>query len=347
MDELQGGGQLSRRSPYRTSGARSSSTNPLKSTRIQRYPVLAAALALWLIRPVHAQQVEVRVGRFWDSSEWTTYSLGVHQRLSGVLGVQVHGDAARRLGTVPGSIAGIGADLTAFRGQRNGPYLVAGLSGGMGYETSNSFSDPWGSWSAGGGYDLFPLSFLSVGAEAHWRKLSLGGRDGPELALGFSIHMGGGSPPQRLSTPEAESLQPLAPQLEPATLADSIIATATAAMGRPYEYGGTGDNGEGFDCSGIIQYAYGKHGISLPRRSTDQAKVGAKVQRSEQKLKPGDLLTFSNRGGPVTHVGLYMGAGRFIHSATRGVQVSTLSADDPYGRWWYARWVGVRRLLPE
>jgi cell wall-associated NlpC family hydrolase len=217
----------------------------------------------------------------------------------------------------------------------------------MGSETSSSFSDPWGSWSAGAGYDLLPLSFLSVGAEARWRKLSLGGRDGPELALGFSIHMGGGSPPQRVATPEAESLQPLAPQLEPATLADSVIATATAAMGRPYEYGGTGDNGEGFDCSGLIQYAYGKHGISLPRRSTDQAKTGAKVQRSLQKLKPGDLLTFSNRGGPVTHVGLYVGGGRFIHSATRGVQVSTLSADDPYGRWWYARWVGVRRLLPE
>jgi hypothetical protein len=347
MDQLQGGGPLFRRSPHRSSRARASGTNSLKPTRTNRYPLLAAALALSPIKPVNAQQVEARVGRFWDSSEWTTYRLGLNQRLSGVFAVQLHGDGARRVGTEPGSLAGIGADLTAFRGQRNGPYLVAGLSGGMGSETSSSFSDPWGSWSAGGGYDLFPLSFLSVGAEARWRKLSLGGRDGPELALGFSIHMGGGSPPQRLSTPEAESLQPLAPQLEPGTLADSVIATATAAMGRPYEYGGTGDNGEGFDCSGLIQYAYGKHGISLPRRSTDQAKAGAKVQRSLQKLKPGDLLTFSNRGGPVTHVGLYMGSGRFIHSATRGVQVSTLSADDPYGRWWYARWVGVRRLLPE
>jgi cell wall-associated NlpC family hydrolase len=130
------------------------------------------------------------------------------------------------------------------------------------------------------------------------------------------------------------------------TLADSVIATAAEAMGRPYEYGGTGENGEGFDCSGLIQYAYGKHGVTLPRRSTDQAREGAKVERSLGKLKPGDLLTFSNRGGPVTHVGLYIGEGRFIHSATRGVQVSTLSAEDPYGRWWYKRWVGVRRILP-
>jgi cell wall-associated NlpC family hydrolase len=300
------------------------------------------------IKSAQAQQLEARLGRFWDSSEWTTYRLGIDQRLSGVIGVQLYGDAARRVGGEAGYLAGIGADLTAFRGGRNGPYMVAGLSGGMGSERSNSFSDPWGSWSAGVGYDLFPLSFLSVGAEARWRKLSLGGREGPELALGLSIHLGGGPPPQRQSTAEAEAEpRPLvAPQLEPATLADSVIATATEAMGRPYEYGGTGDNGEGFDCSGLIQYAYGKHGISLPRRSTDQAKAGTKVQRSLQKLKPGDLLTFSNRGGPVTHVGLYMGGGRFIHSATRGVQVSTLSAADPYGRWWYTRWVGVRRLLP-
>ena len=47
----------------------------------------------------------------------------------------------------------------------------------------------------------------------------------------------------------------------------------------------------------------------------------------------------------MTHVGLYIGEGKFIHSATRGVQVSVLSGDDPYGRWWYVRWVGVRRIV--
>jgi cell wall-associated NlpC family hydrolase len=116
-------------------------------------------------------------------------------------------------------------------------------------------------------------------------------------------------------------------------------------MGRPYEFGGTGAGGGGFDCSGLIQYAYKKHGIVLARRSVDQAKEGRKVDRKPDRLRPADLLTFSNRGGPVTHVGLYMGGGRFIHSATRGVQISTLSAEDPYGRWWYKRWVGVRRIL--
>jgi cell wall-associated NlpC family hydrolase len=132
---------------------------------------------------------------------------------------------------------------------------------------------------------------------------------------------------------------------KPETLADSIIATATQVMGRPYAYGGTGADGEGFDCSGLIQYAYRKHGVALPRRSTDQAREGRKIDRELKRLAPADILTFSNRGGRVTHVGLYMGGGRFIHSATRGVQVSTLSAEDPYGRWWYKRWVGVRRIV--
>jgi cell wall-associated NlpC family hydrolase len=307
---------------------------------------VASIMSTLPVTTANAQVVEARIGRFFDSSGWTTYRLGVNQGLTGVLGMQVHGDVARRFGAERGGLAGVGADLTAFRRPEGGPYLVAGLSGGMGSESSSSFSDPWGSWSAGVGYDLFPASFLSVGAEGRWRELSLGGRDGGELALGVALHLGGGSPPARPAALSTDSAPRLEPQTPPTTLADSVIATAVDAMGRRYEYGGTGENGEGFDCSGLIQYSYGKHGINLPRRSTDQAREGTKVKRALEKLRAGDLLTFSNRGGPVTHVGLYMGAGRFIHSATRGVQVSNLSAEDPYGRWWYKRWVGVRRILP-
>jgi cell wall-associated NlpC family hydrolase len=185
----------------------------------------------------------------------------------------------------------------------------------------------------------------------------LTGTSGVELAIGMAIHLGGpsaSSPPPHPTSATPSSVPHEPPplvaedsQTAPLTLADSVIATATEAMGRPYEYGGTGEHGEGFDCSGLIQYAYAKHGIVLPRRSTDQARQGTKVDRKLERLRPGDLLTFSNRGGPVTHVGLYVGQSRFIHSATKGVQISTLSAVDPYGRWWYRRWVGVRRVIPQ
>ncbi|HEY7637492.1 MAG TPA: NlpC/P60 family protein [Gemmatimonadales bacterium] len=190
-------------------------------------------------------------------------------------------------------------------------------------------------------------------------------RDGFELAGGLAIRFGGGRGPSSslprpttaeppagpsLSTPPA--VDPRAPAEIPAgrasaAVADSIIATATDEIGRKYQYGGTGEANEGFDCSGLIQYAYGQHGIVLPRHSADQARQGRPVPKRLEELARGDLLTFSDRGGPVTHVGMYIGDRLFIHSAGRGVQVSTLSVKDPYGRWWFKRWVGVRRILQE
>jgi cell wall-associated NlpC family hydrolase len=306
--------------------------------------LLVGAGLLLVPMQARAQAIEARVGRFWDSAGWATYRLGIGRPLSGVLGAQLHGDVTRRFGGEAGGFAGVGTDLTLFRKPEGGPYLLAGLSGGLGSEISNSFSDPWGSWSAGVGYDLFPFDFLSIGAEGRWRELSLGSRDGAELALGVAVHLNHRST-KSPAAPSPTATAPLQPQSLPTTLADSIVATAAEAMGRPYEFGGTGEGGEGFDCSGLIQYAFGKHGIGLPRISTDQAREGSKVDKKPEHLRPADLLTFSNRGGAVTHVGLYIGDGRFIHSATRGVQISILSSGDPYGRWWYQRWVGVRRII--
>jgi len=321
---------------------------------------LSMLLASWAGRTaeVEAQEAEASIGRFFDATGWTTYRLGFTRPLGRVFRLQLHGDVLRQTNGA-GTMGGLGADVTAFRSGRQGPYLVAGLSGGLGSERSNSFSDLWGSWSAGAGYDLFPVSFMSIGAQARWRGLSLNREQGVELTLGLALHLRQGrtsleqrrprSPPAGpLLLPEAptNSLESdAAARPEPVTLADSIIATAMAAMGRPYTFGGTGVDGGGFDCSGLIQYAYRKHGIELPRRSTDQAREGRKIDRELKRLAAADILTFSNRGGQVTHVGLYIGEGRFIHSATRGVQVSTLSAQDPYGRWWYKRWVGVRRIV--
>lgn len=306
------------------------------------------------IQSAHAQHAEARVGRFYDSTGWTAYRVGVTRPLGGVFRHQLHADLLRRTGGI-GSVAGLGIDVTAFRRGEEGAYLVAGLSGGLGSERSNDFGELWGSWSAGAGYDLFPVSFMSVGAEARWRRLSLGEREGIEVAIGLAVH--GKKGPRRPLTPRAvpsdqdrasetslkDSLR-IAPRLLQG-VNDSIIATAIEAMGRPYTYGGTGEDGEGFDCSGLIQYSYGKHGIEVPRRSTDQAREGRKIERRVKLLSPADILTFSNHGGKVSHVGLYIGDGRFIHSATRGVQISVLSPDDPYGKWWYKRWVGVRRIV--
>jgi cell wall-associated NlpC family hydrolase len=132
--------------------------------------------------------------------------------------------------------------------------------------------------------------------------------------------------------------------VSPTVMAAQVVSTAVSVMGMPYRWGGT--DVDGFDCSGLIRYAYGQHGIVLPRQSVDQAKTGSEVGRNLSELMPGDILTFAdNPGGAVSHVGLYLGDGRFIHSARNGVQISLLSADDAVGKWWFARWAGARRIL--
>jgi cell wall-associated NlpC family hydrolase len=317
-----------------------------------------------------AQGIEGQVGRFYDDGGWDLYRLGLNRRVTGALGLGLHAGYMRRAGGGDGAFAGVSTDLTAFKGGTQGPYLVAGVGGGMGSPQSGDLSSLWGSWSAGAGYELYPTSFLAFGAEARWRELSLDRRDGLEVAAGLSIRFGGhrrappGPSPVPATTsdagiPSAAEIAPASaiPDTMPSSSADGaesplplrekVIATARRAMGRRYSWGGTGEDGGGFDCSGLIQHAYGEHGIALPRTSVEQAKEGRAVARKLRALAPGDLLTFSNRGGPVSHVGLYLGEGRFIHSASRGVQISVLSGDDPYGRWWFKRWVGVRRIIED
>ncbi|HEU4697966.1 MAG TPA: C40 family peptidase [Gemmatimonadales bacterium] len=141
------------------------------------------------------------------------------------------------------------------------------------------------------------------------------------------------------------------PEAEPSplerlvALRERVVQTVREAMGTRYQLGGRGEDGDGFDCSGLIQHAYARIGVALPRRSVDQAREGRAVARDPDRLAPGDILTFAERGRRVTHVGMYVGDGRFIHSASRGVRVSLLSRNDPDGRWWLRRWVGVRRIV--
>lgn len=120
-----------------------------------------------------------------------------------------------------------------------------------------------------------------------------------------------------------------------------LLENAKYFKGGEYIWGGT--TPEGFDCSGYVQYLYKKHDISLPRTALQQSKVGKIVPKDS--LKRGDLvffLTDRRRGIPITHVGIYIGGGEFIHAASRqkGVIVSSLM----YGK--YAnKFVLARRIL--
>jgi len=129
------------------------------------------------------------------------------------------------------------------------------------------------------------------------------------------------------------------PHGEENEIAMAVVETAFEAIGTPYEWGGTDANG--FDCSGLIRYAYGQFGIDLPRMSRDQLRMGSPVELKLEALRPGDVLGFSAIvGGEASHVGLYVGDGQFIHSSTQGVRVSDLR--EPH---WQQHFIAARRVV--
>ncbi len=124
----------------------------------------------------------------------------------------------------------------------------------------------------------------------------------------------------------------------PTGAAADLIDTAKEQIGVRYSWGGTSRGG--FDCSGFVQFVFSKHGISLPRTSISQSGMGTKV--SKANLQTGDLVFFATRGGSrVSHVGIFIGNGNFIHASSGGgrVRIDALSKD------YYAkRFVGARRV---
>ena len=97
-----------------------------------------------------------------------------------------------------------------------------------------------------------------------------------------------------------------------AALRDSIVRIATAQLGAPYVLGGTTPT-RGFDCSGLVRFVYTHVNIAPPRTAQQQARIGAAIARD--RLRPGDLLTFGERDS-VTHIGIYIGDGRFVHASS-------------------------------
>jgi cell wall-associated NlpC family hydrolase len=119
------------------------------------------------------------------------------------------------------------------------------------------------------------------------------------------------------------------------TLGERAAAIALKAVGVPYRWGGASPAG-GFDCSGLVDWAYGRLGVKLPHSSYALYDQGRQVARS--RMKAGDLLFFSGLG----HVGLYIGHGRMVHAPHSGTRVQVVSLSrSSYG----SRLVGVRRIF--
>ena len=123
--------------------------------------------------------------------------------------------------------------------------------------------------------------------------------------------------------------------------ASELVIQAMGLLGVPYKRGGTSEE-KGFDCSGFVRYMYEKSvGLVLPRRAEEQAKVTEEINRNE--LKPGDLVFFNTMKRTFSHVGIYVGDNKFIHSPKPGQQVRV---DDMRQAYWDRRFSGARRVAP-
>lgn len=124
-----------------------------------------------------------------------------------------------------------------------------------------------------------------------------------------------------------------------ATAGESPLVYALRALGTRYQYGGRSPE-TGFDCSGLIAHAFERSlGLLLPHNARAQSRVGKPVKRRD--LAPGDLVFYNTRNQPFSHVGMYIGNGRFIHAPKPGARVRLERLDTPY---WQSRFNGGRRV---
>jgi len=122
--------------------------------------------------------------------------------------------------------------------------------------------------------------------------------------------------------------------------ADAVIRTARLMIGAPYKWGGESPK-QGFDCSGLVWFAYRQNGISLPRVSWQQFGVGTPIKKGE--IRPGDLIFHKvEKKGKSLHVGIVTDRGTFVHAPSSGKRVMESSLSNSY---WQKHYIGARRVL--
>ena len=132
---------------------------------------------------------------------------------------------------------------------------------------------------------------------------------------------------------------PPAPVSAPSASGERAAGHAAKMVGKPYRFGGSSP-GTGFDCSGLVAHVFERAwGLVLPHSARAQSRTGKPVRFAD--LLPGDLVFYNTRNRPYSHVGIYLGEGRFVHAPRRGARVRIESV---YTRYWRQRFNGARRL---
>jgi len=117
----------------------------------------------------------------------------------------------------------------------------------------------------------------------------------------------------------------------------TTVEIALQQLGAPYRYGG--HDPSGFDCSGLVYYAYKQQGIKIPRSTKTQLHYSKTIPRSQ--LRSGDLVFFNISKAKVSHVGIYIGESRFVHSPSPGKRVHVSSLKNPY---WHRHYIRAGRI---
>lgn len=122
--------------------------------------------------------------------------------------------------------------------------------------------------------------------------------------------------------------------------AGDLVTSAMSLIGVPYRWGGQSVE-DGFDCSGLIRHVFeSAAGLILPRTAAEQARHQGMAKIDKSKLEPGDLVFFNTRRAKYSHVGIYVGEGKFVHAPRRGATVRVDALDAKY---WRTRFDGARR----
>jgi cell wall-associated NlpC family hydrolase len=250
---------------------------------------------------------------------------------------------------------------------RLGEGMMPYAFGGFGLESSaqpSSFTDAIRTWSYGGGVQLALGRLLSINGEARSRHLAAPATvvdsqfvRGIEYRVGIGFHFGGSSrsrssvysrrtadipPSAPRPSRTSRTTWPVSTTTSASGAARRVVPTAEQYIGVPYKYGGTSPR-TGFDCSGFVQYVYGIQGVDLPRTSRQMAGAGIAVEPSTRSLVVGDLMLFQ-QGGRISHVAIYAGNGRFIHSSSSGSGVRYDDLGTRRGRWFAEHMVAARRV---
>jgi len=149
------------------------------------------------------------------------------------------------------------------------------------------------------------------------------------VSVVFALAACAGSPPRAASATAAVNTE----NMDVSRAADHALAM----VGAPYRYGGV--DPDGFDCSGLIHYSFRRVGIALPRDTRSLRRIGIEIDMDD--LVKGDLVFFDQEGKKSSHVGIYLGDGKFVHAPSTGGKVRADKIDLAY---WRKHFTEARRI---